>query len=177
MGDRGAPCPLASTLEEIFLEIQPEALRGGREKWISAQGSVALPASFSILPPLWALKEALLILGRPFLWRESRCRPDTHLKQMQARHSPRIHSQGVAGAALYPHTPGSSLSHRWSVVSSVSHLTFNDNGLHGEEDRQVGSSARVLAPLPPGPPKDSPNGQGLSESCSAGSQALHSPMS
>lgn len=45
-------------------------------------GSVALPAAFSSLPPpLWALKEALLILGRPFLCsfgRESRCRHDTH---------------------------------------------------------------------------------------------------
>lgn len=41
---------------------------------------MALPASSSILSPLWALKEALLILGRPFLWRESRCRHHTHLK-------------------------------------------------------------------------------------------------
>lgn len=48
-------------------------------------GSVALPAAFSSLPPpLWALKEALLILGRPFLW------PG---EQMRARHSPRIHSK------------------------------------------------------------------------------------
>lgn len=41
---------------------------------------MALLASFSLLPPHRALMVVLVILGRLFLWRESRCRHDTHLK-------------------------------------------------------------------------------------------------